>query len=224
MFEISRYITIDERNDGAWGEEIADLLVLIGNAMESFFKDMYDCPNMSNLFSKKKKNITMEDYRNIYESYYELSENSVNFSHGLGKEQSLIPFKDFGTTTPVWWNAYNHTKHEFYSSMEEANIGNLLNALGGLLILNSLHLCSSFYLGWHGEIQNPFVDNTMPDLVVKELIKSKIGTTIWGSSFSVQTPLFIFNYRVDKTINVVDESLLSLVYKNGNRVPSIVKD
>ena len=150
MIDISKFITIDERNSGAWGEEIADLLVLTGNAMEIFFKDMYDCPNMSDLFSKPKHSIKMDDYKKIYEAYYELSKNSVSFSYGLGKDHTLTPFNDFGDTTPVWWTAYNHTKHEFYSSMEEANMGNLMNALGGLLILNSLHLCSSFFLAWNG--------------------------------------------------------------------------
>ena len=114
MIEISRFITIDERNTSAWGEEIADLLVLIGNAMDIFFKDMYDCPNFSNSFPKEKQSINMKDYKKIYEQYYELSKNTVDFSFGLGKDHTLSPFTDFGTKTPVWWEAYNHIKHEYY--------------------------------------------------------------------------------------------------------------
>jgi len=44
LIDISKYITVDKKNFTAWGEELADLLVLIGNEMDTFFRDMYDCP------------------------------------------------------------------------------------------------------------------------------------------------------------------------------------
>ena len=213
LIDISNYVTIDDRNNSAWGEEIADLLVLLGNEMDTFFKDMYDCPNFSDSVTKDKHKIKITDYQKIYEPYYELSKNSVEFSFGLGKDQSLSPFSDFEKDVPVWWSAYNHIKHEYYSSIEEANLGNVLNALGGLLILNSLHLCSKSYLIFAGEIKHIKDYKSQPDYFCDGLLRSKLGTTLWGRSLCVQTRIFNFYYRTDESINHTDELILPFIKK-----------
>jgi len=177
ILEISRFITIDERNSSAWGEEIADFIVLTGNAMDTFFKDMYDCPNFGiESFKIPKDKLKLPEYQRVYEKYYELSENTVNVPHGLGNAQILKPFNNFNKEQPEWWKAYNETKHNFYTSMEKANLGNALNLLAGLLVLNALHFCSKYYLSL---LQ--VIDKKYPwTQVLEELTKSKIGTTIWG--------------------------------------------
>lgn len=198
MLEISDIVTLDKRNDKTWGLGISDLLVLIGNEMDSFFRDMSECPNLSALVSQPKEELSITEYKKIYEPYYELSKNQVQFSYGFGKDAVLDPFKDFSTqTTPIWWHAINHTKHNFYTSMEEANIENILNALAGLFTLNALHLCSSFFLGWNGDLDFG-VYNEMPSQAVNELLKSKTGVSMAGRRTTIETDLFFYTYRVDE--------------------------
>ena len=83
LLETSRYITIDKANFSTWSEALADILVLTGNAMDTFFRKMAECPN----FLKDPVRLNIEkpihkwnitDYSKIYEPYYELSENHVS--------------------------------------------------------------------------------------------------------------------------------------------------
>ena len=128
LVDITKYVTLDETNSQTWGDEIADILVLTGNAMDTFFKDMRDCPNIredENYLSinKPRKRWKIHDYQKVYEPYYELSQNSVYTGFGLGNAQTLLPFQNFSCIIPKWWTAYNTTKHEFYIKMNEEDGG-----------------------------------------------------------------------------------------------------
>jgi hypothetical protein len=214
MLSISRYITIDERNVCAWGEEIADIIVLIGNAIDTFFKDMVSCTNIENYLvsinriREERRYWDIEDYYNIFEPYYELSRNEVEAEFGLGNSQTLTPFQTFNfirinqtdrSYIPRWWDAYNDTKHQFYEKMENANLDNSLNALAGLFLLNSLHICSKVYLARMGLINWAGYANLQGGLE-GELRKTRIGTTRWASPSQIVTSLFVFTYRVDETL------------------------
>ena len=224
MVNITRYVTLDVTNSQAWGEEIADMLVLTGNAMDTFFKDMQDCPNFrenENILSIKKprKSWNITDYKRVYEPYYQLSKNTVHIGFGLGKSQTLTPFSNFDVIIPVWWNSYNTTKHEFYIKMSEANIGNTINCLGGLLILNALHLCSSAYLSLHDEVSADRSTINHPHHILRELTRSKIGVSGYGGHYQIITKLFVFTFRLDETVGVHDPPLLDFV-KEGRYLPS----
>jgi len=219
LVDVTKIVTLDEENYQSWGEGIADLLVLTGNAMDTFFKDMHDCPNIreDEIFKsinqpRNKWGIT--DYRKVYEPYYQLSKNPLLAQFGLGKEKSITPFENFACQKPEWWDAYNDTKHEFYSKMSEANLGNTLKCLGGLLILNALHLCSSYYLSLSGEFSaSPRIYGRLGDQTgyMRELTRSKIGISRWGRRCQIITQIFTFSYRVDENIGVRDPSLLDFV-------------
>jgi hypothetical protein len=214
MQEIARYTTIDERNSKAWGEEIADILVLIGNSIDTFFKDTFNCSYIKNHLSatgrdqRDRKSLRIDDYYDILEPYYEFSRNEVTAGFGLGNVQILNPFKNFNNIrindadrsyVPVWWDAYNDTKHQFYEKMENANLGNAVTALAGLLLLNSLHICSKIYIARRGFINWASYANLREGLE-GELRKTRIGTTRWASPNQVITSLFVFTLRVDVTL------------------------
>lgn len=213
MLNISRYITIDERNACAWGEEIADIIVLIGNAIDTFFKDMVSCTNIENYVSinriqQERRKRDIKYYYNIFEPYYELSRNEVKAEFGLGNSQTLTPFQTFSfirknqtdrSYIPRWWDAYNDTKHQFYEKMENANLDNSLNALAGLFLLNSLHICSKVYLARRGIINWRGYANIQGGLE-GELRKTRIGTTPWATPSQIITSLFVFTHRVDETL------------------------
>jgi len=224
LVDITKYVTLDETNSQTWGDEIADILVLTGNAMDTFFKDMRDCPNIredENFLSinKPRKGWKIHDYQKVYEPYYELSQNSVFTGFGLGNAQTLLPFQNFNCMIPKWWTAYNTTKHEFYTKMNEANLGNALNCLAGLLILNSLHLCSSYYLSIYGKVSATRSSITHPSHIQRELTRSKIGVTRWGGRYQIVTNLFVFTYRQDETIDVSGPPLLDFVARARALMP-----
>lgn len=48
---------------------------------------------------------------------------------------------------PSWWTAYNKVKHEYYRNLKDkATLGNVIDSLAGLLVLNALHKCSQEFL------------------------------------------------------------------------------
>jgi hypothetical protein len=133
LVDISSHVSLDERNFKAWGESIADLLVLTGNAMDTFFRDMKDCPNFTfdeDLARIERRELNVKHYREIFEHYYELSKNQVTLQFELGEPIQITPFKDFSESTPDWWSAYNTTKHQFYDKMYDANLENTISCMG----------------------------------------------------------------------------------------------
>ena len=203
---ISRYTTIDKKNFASWGEEIADLLVLTGNEMDTFFRDMYDCPNFhtDSIFlsvSKEKEDWDIKEYRKVFEPYYLLSENKISIGYGLGLKSDITPFSKFSKRQPSWWRAYNKIKHEHYDHLRKGNLRNLLNILGGLLILNALHFCSSYYLAVIGKIGSFYMGTNYANPryhLVSSLLTSKIGVGILGRNTVITTPIFQFIYRTDE--------------------------
>lgn len=86
--------------------------------------------------------------------------------------------------------------------------------LGGLLILNALHLCSSYYLSLSGKFSaSPIIFGRLGDQTgyMRELTRSKIGISRWGRRCQIITQIFTFSYRVDENIGVRDPSLLDFV-------------
>lgn len=219
LVNISNVIVIDRKNHKAWGEELADLLVLTGNAMDTFFRNMYDCPNFKNdpnylSIKKPKEKWDISDYRRVFEPYYELSKNVITAGYGLGDAQKIRPFSRFSERRPSWWSAYNKVKHEYYDHLPKANLRNVLNCLGGLLILNAIHLCSSRHLAKQGIIRSYLADyDSMlhPDYISERLLQSKIGATKHGTSIcSFRTNVYRFIFRSDDTVKTDDPLLISL--------------
>ena len=60
LLETSRYVTFDPQNINTWSENFADLLILCGSAVDTFFRNMIDCPTVKTSLSsphKRKKKI-----------------------------------------------------------------------------------------------------------------------------------------------------------------------
>ncbi len=209
LVKVSRYILIDTDNFQTYSEELADLLVLLGNEVDTFFREMVNCPNIISYIActdlKIKKILNIDDFKLIFEPFYELSHNLVEVQHGLGNEFSLIPFSNFKEETPTWWTAYNKIKHEHYDNLHKANLENVLNCLAGLFVLNALHKCSKEFLLLNEIIEYPKYERIMYDRLVeidsgieRALIDSNIGTTSSASDLCIRTELFDFKYRIEE--------------------------
>ena len=209
MLETSRYVTFAPENVSTWSENFADLLILTGSAVDSFFRDMGVCPCVATHpkfidakkgIGTKKRKWDIHDFMKAYEPVYELSKNEVSRPFGLSNLGTRTPFKSFADNRPpVWWSAYNHIKHEYYSKITEATLENILDALGALLILNALHKDSQKYLVTIGVIQCEGVDISS-NLILEELEKSMIGypkgSILFGGCL-ITTPIFLFRFRED---------------------------
>lgn len=211
LIETSRHLTIDPENYSTWSEALADILVLTGNSIDTFFRKMFECPYIieNKNFSRIKKPIDkrgIKEYKK-YESFYELSQNQVLIPGRIGASDILTPFESFNEgKSPCWWTAYNKVKHEYYDNLAKANLRNVLNGLGALLILQSLHMCSRRYLLLHGlidDIRQSYRSRLLPHMEDKylpndpQMLMSPIGTTLWGGSPTISTRLFVYRYRVD---------------------------
>ena len=214
LYELSRYITLDQDNKDIWSEALADLLILTGSAVDTFFRDMGGCPYIQAepYFKKVQSQVVnrywdMCDFRDAYDSIYELSENEVDVPFGLRYYGKIRPFRQFKVNkNPGWWDAYNHLKHSFYKHLKEATLDNVLNCLGGLLILNSLHKCSQEYLVLHGYLKDQY-GQVNPPVLAYALGQSKIGYPTRCSvgiplRSYIQTSTFRFDLRPDENVTV----------------------
>lgn len=66
-------------------------------------------------------------------------EGIVNQKVRVNDEFEIIPFQNWNVDeykSPDWWSPYNKVKHERLDHAKDANLKNVINALGGLYILN----------------------------------------------------------------------------------------
>jgi hypothetical protein len=213
LLESSKHVAIDDLNDETWSEKLANLLILTGSAVDSFFRDMQDCPyiNTDPYFTKVQKQIkkhrkkyrgkrdwTIDHFREAYEPIYELSKNRVKISSGLGLHEEITPFEDFDTSSiPDWWTQYNGLKHTYYSNLRNATLSNVLHALSGLLVLNSLHLCNQVYLS-QNDLISPVKLGIRTEDRVRFLEDSFIGyirSVPWSDGAYIKTKVFVLELR-----------------------------
>lgn len=216
--ELSRYISFAPENRDTWSEALADLLILTGSAIDSFFRDMGECPNIRSsqhyirvqqrVRRRRRPEWNINDFRDAYEPIYELSKNEVDVPFGLSYYGTIQPFIEFDTSSDRisdWWNGYNHLKHNYYDSLIEANLKNVLNSLGGLLILNALHKCSQEYLIRRGLLK-PKGAGASVELMVSEIKRSAIGyppnSVAFFSGCNITTSVFSFDLRPDPSTEV----------------------
>lgn len=215
LTNISRYVTFSESNKKAWGEELASSLILSGAAVDTFFQRMKECPYIKNnqsvidvenrVTERKKKGRyqfwDINDYRDALNPIYELSKNSVDVPFGLEYFGEIKPFEEFDKKRiPTWWTAYNNLKHDYYEKIQKkANLGNIINCLAGLLVLNTLHKCSQESLCYYRVIRDKY-DQVNPYHLANELKKSMIGYRRASQIFEpyIQTKQFVMKLREDK--------------------------
>ena len=76
-------------------------------------------------------------YRKVNKTHH-LSAYRVHIPIWEGTNSVYQPFKQWATSTDLpWYQAYNKSKHDRRTAFKEANFENLLNSVGGLLVLLS---------------------------------------------------------------------------------------
>lgn len=155
MLRVAEYIPLETRRYEVYSFKLADIIMRSCSHIESLFKDVIrnqdlsDHPNQQKIKkskeileepeeSKKKKWLTIGDYREIFADYLNLAPIEVTIRRNNDIKRPFEKFKnpDPNHKTPPWWQAYNKLKHDFYSEVEEGNLENALSSLSALFVLN----------------------------------------------------------------------------------------
>lgn len=200
------YFPFEKEHKEIWSEYFSDLIVRIGNSVDSFFRIMLKDESFASFqhvaSMRRRRRRDINYFRDFFEPIYVLSGVKVQVAYGLTfYERDCCPFKEFkNNRIPDWWNAYNHVKHEWFDRIQEATLKNTIEALAGLFILNILHKESQRYLIWHTQIIN-FQYQPRGEME-KHLMKSMIGKPKGFANWEVfaATPLFTHNFRLDESI------------------------
>jgi len=202
------YFPLEKRYKEIWSEHFGDLIVRVGNSVDSFFRimlkdksfDVY--PHVSALKrSRGRRDVTF--FRDFFEPIYNLSGADVQVAYGLTfYETKCSPFKEFkNNEIPEWWTSYNHIKHEWFDRMQEATLENTVKALAGLFVLNILHKESQRYLIRHTEVIDfgyRMGKRQMEEYLMKSIIGVPKGFSGW--KIKAETPLFTHFFRVDENV------------------------
>jgi len=127
-----RYVEYTKEQESVFSFEFARLLMLICSEMDVLFKVICDhINNSANADSIGK-------YYGVISTKYDItSEKIIIDRYGL----KLFPFEDWNQDTPPsWWTAYNKVKHRRHEHFSQANLGNVLQTIAGLFVLNLIAL------------------------------------------------------------------------------------
>lgn len=135
-----RYVPLVEAHENVWSASLGSILLNIGSLIDSFFKNISyeksttDVKNIENIRKKDRDHLNMGDYRSVYEACCSLSEKKIFELRNLCP---INPFLNWGSDiSPKWWKAYTDLKHDRFQNIEKGTLINVLEALGGLFLLN----------------------------------------------------------------------------------------
>lgn len=146
MIRVAEYIPLETLQYEVYSFKLADIILRSCSHIESLFKDIIrnqplsDHPDQNLIESKKKKKrLTIKDYIEVFAEYLGLTPLEITVRRN---NESMRPFKEFENSRlddkiPIWWNAYNSLKHDFYRNIKEkGTLGNALDSLSALFALN----------------------------------------------------------------------------------------
>jgi hypothetical protein len=127
LAQVSRYIEFDRNNFRTYSIELAHLLLasasevdVVAKGICSFLEPATRADNINNYQDIIRQNIPEFTKETVYVPRFTLT---------------LNPWSGWKTDkSPLWWRSYNKVKHERSEHFPEANLKNVLNSMGGLLI------------------------------------------------------------------------------------------
>lgn len=133
---LSRYIEFDKRNFGSFSIETARILLAAGAECDVV------CKMLCRRLQQGSKASSIGQYcQTIRGSYPHISDFRVLLPRF---DISLTPWRnwrhqDRDKSVPLWWTAYNKTKHQRDTRYQDSSLKNALNAVSGLFVM-VLHL------------------------------------------------------------------------------------
>ncbi len=172
FIDFIRYVPLSEEHEDVWSLKLANLLLLIGSSIDSFFKCsmtslrtsmIYDYLEVSDFSGRvgyipeefktisNLHEILLRDvkpnmglYREFFEIFYSLSSKDV---YVLRTKEKITPFIEWAEgKSPEWWRVYRDLKHSRFEYRKSATLKNVLDSLAALFLLNIYHIDSRKYL------------------------------------------------------------------------------
>ena len=127
LAQVSRYIEFDKHNFKTYSIELAHLLLASASEVDVIAKEICcllepttRAENINNYQAIIRRNIPEFIRETVYVPRFNLI---------------LKPWTSWNArTNPLWWRSYNKVKHERNQHFPEANLKNVLNSVGGLLV------------------------------------------------------------------------------------------
>lgn len=142
VLELSNLIHFDDKQISVYSVKITELLIRCSVEIESISKDLYiseggEIPPNRDLYFDTDCLQALEDKWFLSKKVLILSSSTFHFQEENNKVLTPL-YKSYkrGTSGADWKKAYQAVKHERVTSLSKGNIGNLIRALGALLILN----------------------------------------------------------------------------------------
>lgn len=170
LMKVARYIEFSENNFNTYSIELASLLLGAGSEIDVVAKQI--CKKLKP--SSKAKNIGQ--YGNQISAEIPTVGTFKLLLPKYGLElQPWVNWSAKPRKNPYWWTSYNKVKHERHNHFNQANLTNVLNAVGGLYIL-VLYLYEK--LATEGRLSpNPSLFRPHPDFFG--------GTSVWDTEFCI---------------------------------------
>ncbi len=127
--ELRGHVEVHRRNNAAFGHRLRELLFLSCTEVEAACRGILKANNYA-----KRGNWTMADYRKLARPM-RLAEWEI----ALTRHPAYPPVRPFrswrGTGSLGWYQAYNAVKHDREGELRLANLGNVVAALAGAVVL-----------------------------------------------------------------------------------------
>jgi len=163
--QLSRFVEFNPDNFGAYSIELAHLLLTSSSEIDVLIKQI------CSLIAPQTKVSNINNYRKVLKNNLQ----SYIFD-GFIQEKFFIPRYHLEFTpwaswkndeNPEWWRSYNNVKHKRDSSFKEANLENVINVVGALLIVEIYYYWISTHIGDIEVIKTIDADNTRRETIWK---------------------------------------------------------
>jgi hypothetical protein len=177
--EVFHYVEPADENEECYSYRIHELLMrscveVEANCKAILSENGYIRPGDAdtrdaNGYSQPGKKWNRNDYEKL-NATHRLSSFQVKFPVWHGNHAVRTPFASWGPSGRMltWYDAYNATKHDRHKQFKEANFGNLLDAVAGLVAL----LSSQF---GDYEFEGPYVTYFVDDTYKSDGFETAVG-------------------------------------------------
>ncbi len=114
---------------------LMDFCIKVGTEVETIFREILNNQRFDQLvdISAKRKNQSIDIYREVIEPIYQLSGNKL---YVISIRKEIAPFENFSSVGyPKWFSIYSKYKHDKLELINRWNLEHSLFALGSLLLL-----------------------------------------------------------------------------------------
>lgn len=200
LYDIFNYIEPHEDNLKAYSHRIYELFLRTATEFETCCKGIL----RENGYPKKEKDMTVLDFYKIVPAA-KLTDYAITF-HRWSTPREIRPFKNWNQpkNKPLsWYKSYNEVKHNRYSKFALANLGNLVDAVAGLLCILYAQIGSNMDRACFEGIstaqskQGKDSNHTFT-LLAPSFSKKEQYDFIWDSLKTGATPVDKFNFTLPK--------------------------